>query len=224
MGLDLPARQKWAEQALQGLAFWIGHRQAMFSGYPLMEAALVAELCNLMQANRPPNQILLCEQQYRYLLPEDSPRELLRDLYRADLVVAQDGINAAPMWGKTNFLEIVIEVKRSPFTDEGILNDMKRLHEMLRLAHMAIGRHIQAWLFIISESGRPHPFVTERGWSRTGKHAIQGAVGGGWYVVRKTCKAAARFEGQERVDTAHYACLVEIFTYEPNRREVKEGG
>src|SRR5262245_31830976 len=112
MGLNLPERPRWVEQALQGLAFWIGHRQAMFPNYPLAEAALVAELCNLMQANRPPNQILRCEQQYKYLLRQDSQRVLLADLCRADLVVARKGFDDAPLWGRLDFLDIVIEVKR----------------------------------------------------------------------------------------------------------------
>ena len=50
MGATLPERQKWLENALQGLAFWIGHRHSLFNGYPLVEGALVAEACNLIQA------------------------------------------------------------------------------------------------------------------------------------------------------------------------------
>lgn len=69
MRKSLPERQKWLEHALQGLAFWIGHRHSLFSGYPLTEGALVAEACNLIQANLPPDLILLPERMYRNLVP-----------------------------------------------------------------------------------------------------------------------------------------------------------
>ena len=29
----------WLTKGLQGVAFWIGHRQSLYSGYPLTEAA-----------------------------------------------------------------------------------------------------------------------------------------------------------------------------------------
>jgi hypothetical protein len=132
-----------------------------------------------------------------------------------------EGVNDAPIWGKTPFLEIVIEVKRSPFAGDGILNDMKRLHELIRLAQLA-GTTVRGWLFVISESGRPEQFVTEHGSSQKGPNQIQGAEGEGWYVVRKTCKASARFEGVERVETAHYACLIEIFTHKPTAADVEQ--
>lgn len=35
MGYQMPDRPRFLETALQGLAFWIGHRQAMFPFYPL---------------------------------------------------------------------------------------------------------------------------------------------------------------------------------------------
>jgi hypothetical protein len=47
--LDRPP--KWAERALQGLAFWIGCRHSLYAHYPLSEGALVAEACNLIYAN-----------------------------------------------------------------------------------------------------------------------------------------------------------------------------
>ena len=43
----------WLERALQGLTYWTGHRRCLYRNYPLAEAAFVAELCNLIQANLP---------------------------------------------------------------------------------------------------------------------------------------------------------------------------
>ena len=92
MGETLPERQKWLEHALQGLAFWIGHRHSLFNGYPLVEGALVAEACNLIQANLPHQLILLPECLYRNLGQgpiganiEDVTRES-----RADLVICSE--------------------------------------------------------------------------------------------------------------------------------------
>jgi hypothetical protein len=69
MGVKLPKRQKWLEHALQGLAFWIGHRHSFFNSYHLTEGALVAEACNLIQANLPKHQLtLLPECMYKNLV------------------------------------------------------------------------------------------------------------------------------------------------------------
>ena len=70
MGEPLPERQKWLEHALQGLAFWIGHRHSLFNRYPLPEGALVAEACNLIEANIPPEIILLPECMYKNLVTD----------------------------------------------------------------------------------------------------------------------------------------------------------
>lgn len=71
----------------QGLAFWMGHRQALYRGYPLSEGALVAEASNLIFANLPPEERLLCEVQYSHLALPDS-WTTARGEIRADLVVA----------------------------------------------------------------------------------------------------------------------------------------
>jgi hypothetical protein len=68
MGHSLPERQVWLEHALQGLAFWIGHRHSLFRDYPLSEGALVAEACNLIQANLPRELVLMPECVYKNLV------------------------------------------------------------------------------------------------------------------------------------------------------------
>jgi hypothetical protein len=44
---------QWIGRTLQGLAFWIGHRHALYHDHQIPEGALVAEACNLIQANLP---------------------------------------------------------------------------------------------------------------------------------------------------------------------------
>jgi hypothetical protein len=41
----------WAENVLQGIAYWIGHRRALYLHHYLTEGAIVAELANLMGAH-----------------------------------------------------------------------------------------------------------------------------------------------------------------------------
>lgn len=86
MGLSLPQRQEWLEHALQGIAFWIGHRHSLFKDYPLPEGALVAEACNLIQANLPADLILMPELMYKNLVSTSSrPQNFGQE--RADLVL-----------------------------------------------------------------------------------------------------------------------------------------
>ena len=65
----------------------MGHRQALYRGYPLSEGALVAEASNLIFANLSPEERLLCEVQYSHLALPDS-WTTARGEIRADLVVA----------------------------------------------------------------------------------------------------------------------------------------
>lgn len=87
MRSTLPERQAWLEHALQGLAFWIGHRHSLFREYPLPEGALVAEACNLIQANLPADQILLPECMYANLVSNGIIIDGVTNQSRADLVI-----------------------------------------------------------------------------------------------------------------------------------------
>ena len=95
-----------------------------------------------------------------------------------------------------------------------IQTDMRRLHEMLILAQGQFHAHLRAWLIVICEALLPTQFVTSRGRSQRGVHEIEGLPDGGWYVVRKTCKAIAQLEN---ISKAHYGCLIEVFTSEPKQ-------
>jgi hypothetical protein len=81
---------RWAEIALQGLAFWIGHRHSLYRDHPLSEGALVAETCNLIQANLGDGQNLICEVQYNRLISSRKLRKSLGEKTRTDLVVVNE--------------------------------------------------------------------------------------------------------------------------------------
>ena len=87
MSVNLEQWPAWAEEALQGLAFWIGHRHALYRHYPLSEGALVAETCNLIHNHLKGDELLLCEQPYRRLVPRGMEAKGLGAKSRADLVV-----------------------------------------------------------------------------------------------------------------------------------------
>lgn len=65
MKLRLPNCPRWAVRALQGLSYWIGYRHSLYADHPLPEAAMVVEACNLIFANLPKTDTLVCEQLYR---------------------------------------------------------------------------------------------------------------------------------------------------------------
>ena len=203
MGVQLERWPKWAEKALQGVAFWIGHRHSLYPNYPLGESALVAEVCNLMYANREPGMILLCERQYSQLMPRRAWPDYLGPRSRADLVVL-NGISqreAQELGSLVGHISAVIEVKRASAPKPQIDQDLIRL---ATLKHA--NRDVRALLFVVAESGRPKRFVSDRGRAILGKHDIPGADA--HYRVRRACKAAAAFSGKE---SAHYACIIEVF-------------
>lgn len=202
MGRTLPKRQKWLEKALQGLAFWMGHRHSLFGGYPLTEGALVAEACNLIQANLPHYLVLLPECMYRHLVPHGIQIENMTSRSRADLVLCD--VTAKPIGREGNVsdcVRFVIEVKRGSAPNSEINSDLLRLHNYLAAAQ----NRARAFLFIVSESSVPVRFV-KNGKSWRGAHEIPRCNGN--YRVRRTVKAAASFSGKER---AQYVCLIEVF-------------
>lgn len=208
MGLTLPARQKWLERALQGLAFWIGHRHSLFNAYPLTEGALVAEACNLIQANLPSNLILLPECMYQNLVPDGASLESVTKQSRADLVLCDKFAKPVGREGNISpFVKFVIEVKRGSSPDREVNTDLVRLHGYLR----ASTEDARAFLFVISESSAPRRFV-KAGKSVLGPKEIPDCEG--HFRVRRTVKAAASFSGKKK---AHYVCLIEVFRHGHNK-------
>lgn len=202
MGTSLPERQLWLEHALQGLAFWMGHRHSLFKGYPLPEGALVAEACNLIQANLPHDLVLLPECMYKNLIRAGKSIRGVPIRARSDLVLCD--MAAARIGRDRNVAEhtrFVIEVKRSSAGSRLINEDLCRLHSLLLVARTGT----RSFLMVVGEGRAPGRFVKD-GKSVLGSHSIPGC--NGTYRVRRTVKAAASFSGKE---SAHYVCLLEVF-------------
>ena len=203
----MPERPQFLERALQGLAFWMGHRQSLFWRYPLAEAALVAEMCNLIQANLSDSLALWPEYLYRNLVPADR-RDDFEALTRADLVVS----SSRPAQAKrgtdlSQLVQFVMEVKRAAAGKSLIDEDLRKLHAFLG----ATPTHARGFLVVTSEAKAPTRFV-EDGKSRLHSHDIPGCTG--CFHVRRTVKAAASFSNKE---TAHYVCLIEVFRQRPQK-------
>ena len=183
----------WAQKALQGVCYWIGHRRQLYAGYPLSEGAFVAEVCNLIHANLPDRQMLRCEVMYSKLLDRPVPKgSVLTELARADLVVLDR---------KTEKPVYVIELKRLSAGNSEINADLARLAEVKR--HLP---HLKAYLFLVSEAKRPTRFVNDEGASHRQWETIPNR--NELYRVRRTWKAAHAFKSK---DNAQYACLIEVF-------------
>jgi hypothetical protein len=198
----LPPWPRWAEKSLQGLAFWIGHRNALYAGHPLSEAALIAEACNLIYANLATGERLECERLYRTLVPEGAWPLGFGRRARADLVIVRRDLAAVMRTHKVcDEVTAVVEVKRASSSSELINQDLRRLATVK--AHKP---HIRAMLFLVSEAARPRRFVSPRGTAILGPHGIPRM--NACYRVRRACKATAAFSGRE---SAHYACIVEVF-------------
>jgi hypothetical protein len=190
----LPA---WTSGALQGLAFWIGHRHSLYRHYPLTEGAIVAELCNLIHSNLSSDEMLLCEQPYRSLIAADGKwPTAIRPGARVDLVVANRGRSK----DEPPRAKFVIEVKRASGADVKIDEDLTRLAEL-----KSLNSELRTFLFVISERSRPKRFVTESGGALTNRRSIAGTSC--VFKVRRVCKATASFK---KAETAHYACLIEV--------------
>ncbi|WP_116898820.1 MULTISPECIES: hypothetical protein [unclassified Wenzhouxiangella] len=204
----MPERLPFLEDALQGLAFWVGYRRAYFRNYPLAEASLVAESCNLIQSKITSDQKLYPELLYRRLA-DTAGRNELGDLWRADLAIL-DAACPDPykehVWDAVQF---VFEVKRATAPPAEIDQDLRRL---LHFKEMC--RHgARAFLIVASEAKLPGRFVDpEKGQSRLHAHEIPETAG--VYHVRRTVKAASSFEKKE---SAHFVCICEIFNHPPKQ-------
>jgi hypothetical protein len=190
----------WATKAAQGLAFWMGHRRALYWGYPLSEGALVAETCNLISANLSSDETLLCEVQYSRLVGNNQPTACLSPKSRADLVVVTGVTKAqAKKLKSLPFFATVIEAKRASAGNEEIDKDLKRL-----AALKAANSGVRALLFLVAEGRRPARFVSREGLGIRTEHRIGTAS---HCKVRRVLKAASAFGGKEK---SYYACIIEV--------------
>ena len=180
----------------------MGHRRSLFKDYPLSEGALVAEACNLIQANLPHDLVLMPECMYKNLVPTHTQVKGVGDKARADLVLCRTGAKRIGRGGNLSaHTKFVIEVKRGSSSKHSIDVDLKRLHSYLKVATQGT----RCFLFVVSESRAPSRFV-KNGKSIRGLRDIPYCDGR--FRVRRSVKAAASFSGK---NTAHYVCLVEVF-------------
>lgn len=205
MGYQMPERLDFLEKSMQGLAFWIGCRTALFGSYPLPEAALVAEMCNLIQANLDKSQRLCPEVLYRRIV--DIKGTNITNQARADLVILPVGTLDPYLHDVKDAVQFIFEIKRASSTKQSIDEDLRRLYTFKKQCQTKA----RAFLIIASEGKLPERFVDkQKGNSRLHSHEIPKTEG--CYHVRRTVKAAASFE---RKETAHFVCIVEVFDKKP---------
>lgn len=170
----------------------------MYPHYPLPEAALVAEVCNLVHASLEDRFRLECEVSYSKFIKANLRPSILAERARADLVVREEIKKPEGIKLRTRY---VIEVKRASAGNTLINDDLRRL-----VAVRTARRDIRAFLFLIAEASRPTRFVSDEGASILGRHNIPQSTG--HFRVRRTWKAARAYSNKE---SAHYACLIEAF-------------
>jgi hypothetical protein len=190
----------WFRKSLQGLAYWVGHRCSIYSGWALSEGALVAELCNLIHAHLSDAYTLRCEVSYPNFLKKSYSH--IGDKARVDLsvwrtVTDRDG-------KKRSRPRFAIEVKRAKSAKGRIDEDLQRL---AAIAEESTG--IRAFLCVVSEKHLPDRFVSSQGNRKLEPVPIVGTKSS--YQVISVVKAAASFN-RERIDQAHYCCIVEVLT------------
>jgi hypothetical protein len=222
-GQDIPAKPSavratkdripaWAEQALQGITFWIGHRRALYRHYPLLEGAINAELCNLINSNLGDGEYLHCEVKYRNIVASRKLDSQFND-ERVDLLIASTPVSEQKR-NSFNFdasAQIAIEVKRGKAQASEIDKDLNRL-ALLKEAKP----ELSTFLVIVSEKHLPSKYVGQVALSGSGMSKIRARakevpIGGTTcrYKVRRLCKAAASFKSAR---TTHYAVLIEVFS------------
>lgn len=200
--VPLPA---WTTTALQGLAFWIGYKRALYSEYPLSEGALVTELRSLIYANLAENQVLACEVTYAKLVGKSKDRPtIIGGSVRADMVVGRLEPSRTDASKTVRKAEVVMEFKRARAPAAQITKDMQRLAAVVQMKPT-----IRAFLLVLSEADRNDRFVTSDGASIKGEHKI--LESSGRFRVRRTLKAAPAYNNK---DSANYASIVEVYANE----------
>lgn len=197
----MPSRPPWLKKSLQGIAFWLGYRQALYARKPLTEAAIVTELSDLIHTNLRNNLELRGEVPFSSFLKDDLPAALGKHA-RVDLVVATKLPRAAGQRSKLR-TEYIIEVKRGGSTKASIDADLKRLWEVKNTRPSR-----RTLLFVISEGERPKRFTSSDGKPRDGRIAIPNREG--FFRVHDVYTATGS-DGK----SVHYACHIEVFLGKP---------
>lgn len=192
----------WLTTSLQGLAFWIGYKRALYRDYPLSEGALVTELRTLIHANLSDEHFLKCEVAYSKLVTKGTIRpKIIAGRVRVDLVIATAS-ESKKIPGKLIYSpHVVMEFKLAKAPAPLITKDLQRL-----AAFQSIRPTTRTFLLVLSEAGRNDRFVTEEGVSQKGEQSIPASSGS--FRVRRTLKAAPAYTNKE---SANYASIVEVF-------------
>jgi hypothetical protein len=199
MDAAMPVSPPWMSIAMQGIAFWVGHRRSIYSAHELTEGALTAELCNLIHAHLDKRFRLRCEEPYRKLLPRGVTRPEVTSKARVDLSVWEryqpDGEERS-----RQRVQYAIEVKRASAPKALIDQDLQRLAAIVEESE-----GVRAFLCVISEGSRPKHFTTASGVRKKNSVPIEGTSSK--YVVLNAKKASPFFENR---NSAHYACVLEV--------------
>lgn len=120
----------WTSDVLQGVTFWMGYRRSYFKDYPLLEGAIVAELCNLLSSKLNPDSDgrVFCEVPISNLIQDHTSR-VERDTIRYDLLIAKENkpVRNSRQHNFFDSASIVIEVKRGSASRDDVGSDLQRL-------------------------------------------------------------------------------------------------
>jgi hypothetical protein len=195
---------KWAEPVLHGLSYWIGHQRAYFSDYPLLEGAITAEMCSLVNSKieHSIDGYLYCEVMYKHLTGFEDP-----DQRRADILIAKTekflpNVERKDLAGTVT---TVIEVKRGNVAKTEVTKDLQRL------AHIKFLKpSVRAFLIIVSEGKLPNQydwFAESEDDVVASRRAIKIEAKNAVCKVRRVCKVTSSLRTQK---TFHSAILIEV--------------
>lgn len=193
--MSIPSLPPLWSPVLQGLSFWIGHRYEKFSNHPLVEGAIVGEMCNLISSKIGSSQRLLCETKYSRIIGSGNDRRL------ADLTISSNETKPGIKHKLSSEIESVVEVKRYSQSLKAIYEDMRKLLELKRANSTP-----RTFLVLVAQRTRPETFVSEEGKARRDHFDIPDE--NGEFRVRTVKKAAKGFDSY---NYAHYSCLIEVF-------------
>ena len=158
---------------------------------------MVAELCNLLFANLPPDLKLVCEVKYSRLLDIPDQKTEFTEKSRVDLCVCGPLKKGDEPLEKVRY---VLEVKRGSASTAALNDDLRRLLE-LKMARP----EVSAFLLLVSERRLPIRFVTPKSFAVKKKLPIPKT--NGHCYVRAVMKAVPAVKSLEN---AHYACAIEV--------------
>ena len=164
---DFTVVPEYIENAMQGLAYWIGYKKSLYHYYSLSESATVTEFCSLLQAGLNNNEYVLCERQYSNFFTQ-TPEGL--ENKRIDITIVEISKNdtenfeksfSTPKNKKENgFLKdcakVVFEVKLLDSPDSLKKEDYKRLKKIKEE-----NKNIITYFLLISENNLPQKYVNE---------------------------------------------------------------